>query len=278
MRESRTAIVADQLLGLVLDGTFPPGGTLPSEADLAGRFDVSRLTVREAIRTLASTRVIEVQQGKSSTINPPERWSPLDPRLLRARGSATGQPLLLPRKLIEARRTVEVGVAELAAGRRTDEHIGHLYLHLERMRQTHQQEDVAGFVEADLAFHATLFEAVDNVFLDAVFEPLGQVLRSLRTVTSSVAEVRQHAIDWHARILVAVAAGDPDQSREAMRGHIIQTEGDSDQYLTEDTFGPAPRDRSRDLDEADGFLVIPATGGEPITDDDIRALRDADRR
>ncbi len=33
-----------------------------------------------------------------------------------------------------------------------------------------------------------------------------------------------------------------------------------------------------ELAEADGFLVIPATGGEPITDDDIRALRDADRR
>lgn len=233
MRQSRTAAAADQLLGLVLDGTFPPGGALPSEAELAERFEVSRLTVREAIRTLASTNVIEVQQGKSSIISAPERWSPLDPRLLQARGRATGQPLLLPRKLIEARRTVEVGIAELAAGRRTDEHIGHLYVHLEAMRQAHQQGDVPRFVEADLAFHDTLFRAVDNVFLDAVFEPLAEVLRTLRTTTSSVSQIREHAIDWHGRIMAAVAEADPEKSREAMRGHLIQTEQDSEQYLTD---------------------------------------------
>ena len=246
MRQSRTATVADGLLALVLDGIYPPGGSLPSEADLAARFDVSRLTVREAIRSLASTNVIDVQQGKSSVINAPDRWSPLDPRLLQARGRVSGQPMLLPRKLIEARRTVEVGIAELAAGRRTDEHIGQLALHLATMRQTHLDTDVERFVEADLAFHQTLFEAVDNVFLDAVFEPLALVMRTLRTTTSSVPQIREHAIDWHARILSAVAEGDPDLSRETMRGHILQTEEDSDQYLTErtdsaqDPAGPSP--------------------------------------
>ncbi len=242
MRPSRTATVADGLLELVLDGTYPPGGSLPSEAELAARFEVSRLTVREAIRSLASTNVIDVQQGKSSVINSPDRWSPLDPRLLQARGQASGQPMLLPRKLIEARRTVEVGIAELAAGRRTDEHVEQLGHHLDAMRQAHQDSDVERFVEADLAFHNTLFQAVDNVFLDAVFEPLALVLRTLRTTTSSVPQIREHAIDWHARILAAVAEGDPDLSRETMRGHIIQTEEDSDQFLTErtDQSGPSP--------------------------------------
>src|SRR6478672_1456830 len=80
MRQSRTSVVADGLLTLVLNGTYPAGGPLPSEAELATRFDVSRLTVREAIRSLASTNVIDVQQGKSSVINPADRWSPLDPR------------------------------------------------------------------------------------------------------------------------------------------------------------------------------------------------------
>ncbi|MET0865825.1 MAG: FadR/GntR family transcriptional regulator [Nakamurella sp.] len=238
MRQSRTAVVADGLLALVLDGTYPPGGSLPSEAEIANRFDVSRLTVREAIRTLASTNVIDVQQGKSSVINPADKWSPLDPRLLQARGQVTGQPMLLPRKLIEARRTVEAGVAELAAGRRTDEHIGQLTQHLDTMQQAHNDSDVARFVEADLAFHQTLFDAVDNVFLDAVFEPLAKVLHTLRTTTSSVPDIREHAIDWHGRILAAVAEGDPDGSREAMRGHLIQTEDDSDQYLTQRTDGP----------------------------------------
>ena len=232
MRQSRTETVADGFLALILDGTFPPGSSLPSEAVLAERFDVSRLTVREAIRSLASTRVIDVQQGKSSVVNPVDRWSPLDPRLLQARGQATGQPLLLPRRLIEARRTVEVGVTELAATRRTDEHLRQLADFLEMMKLAHADSDLARFVEADLAFHATLFEAVDNVFIDALFEPLTAVLRTLRATTSAVPEIREHAIAWHATVLAAVAEGDPALAREAMRGHLLQTEQDADQYLT----------------------------------------------
>ena len=57
---------------------------------------VSRLTVREAIRSLASTQVIRVQQGRSSIINPVEQWSALDPRLLRARGRASGSHSAYP--------------------------------------------------------------------------------------------------------------------------------------------------------------------------------------
>jgi GntR family transcriptional regulator, transcriptional repressor for pyruvate dehydrogenase complex len=235
MRQSRTSVVADGLLALVLDGTYPSGGSLPSEAELAEKFDVSRLTVREAIRSLASTNVIDVQQGKSSVINPADRWSPLDPRLLQARGQASGDTMVLPRRLIEARRTVEVGIAELAAGRRTDKHLGQMATFLDAMQQAHTQGDIARFVEADLAFHGTLFEAVDNVFLDAVFEPLAQVLRTLRTSTSSIPQIREHAIDWHGRIMAAVADADPALAREAMRGHLLQTEEDSEIYLTVDT-------------------------------------------
>jgi DNA-binding FadR family transcriptional regulator len=231
MREGRAEAVADALLGLVVDGTFAPGSTLPSEAELADRFDVSRLTVREAIRSLASTRLIRVQQGRLSVINPADQWSPLDPRLLKARGQASGEPLQLPKRLLEARRAVEVAIAELAAGRRSDEHLAQLAAFVDRMREAHRDTDVPRFVEADLAFHETLFKAVDNVFLDALFQPLSSVLRTLRQETSTVPEIRAHAIEWHSKILASVSEGDADRAREMMRGHLIQTEDDMDHFL-----------------------------------------------
>src|ERR1700754_3605854 len=104
MRPGRADVVADELLRLIINGTFPVGGALPSESELATRFGVSRLTVREAIRSLVPTRVIDVQQGRSSLVNPTSCWSPLDGRLLLARSRLDGEPLLLPRRLIEARR------------------------------------------------------------------------------------------------------------------------------------------------------------------------------
>ena len=171
----RADTTADALLGLVLDGTFPPGSSsLPSEAELATRFRVSRLTVREAIRSLASTQVIRVQQGRSSTINPIDQWSALDPRLLRVRGQASGEPMRLPKRLHEARRVIEVAIAELAATRRTDEHLERMATAIAVQKEAHDRGDVPRFVEADLAFHEVLFAAADNAFLEALVQPLAR--------------------------------------------------------------------------------------------------------
>lgn len=230
----RVDAVAESLLALVLDGTFGVGEALPSEVELAGRFDVSRLTVREAIRSLASTRVIAVRQGKSSIVNPVEQWSPLDGRLLKARSRAGADPLMLPRRLLEARRVVEVAIAELAALRRDGTHLERMRTLQDQMRVAHGRGDVAACAEADLAFHGVLFEAADNVFLNALFEPLESVVRSLRDQTSSVAEIREHALVRHGLILDAVASGDPVAAREAMQAHLLQTEEDFETFLGPD--------------------------------------------
>jgi GntR family transcriptional regulator, transcriptional repressor for pyruvate dehydrogenase complex len=231
MRPGRTDVVAEQLLDLVLDGTFPVGGPLPSESELAARFGVSRLTVREAIRSLVSTRVLDVQQGRSTLVNPTSRWSPLDGRLLLARSRSDGDPLLLPRRLLEARRAVEVAIVELAAVRRKESHLERLRALHQQMLDGHARGDVPATAEADLAFHAALFEAADNVFLDALFEPLTSALRAMRQETSSVPDIRSHALDWHAAILRAIEAGDPVQAKAAMEAHLQQTEEDVERYL-----------------------------------------------
>jgi|tagenome__1003787_1003787.scaffolds.fasta_scaffold20915709_2 DNA-binding FadR family transcriptional regulator len=220
----RAEAAADALLGLVLDGTFPPGSSLPSEAELAGRFAVSRLTVREAIRTLASTQVIRVQQGRSSTINPLDQWSALDPRLLRARGQASGEPLRLPKRLHEARRVIEVAIAEMAAKRRSEEHLDRMAAAIAAQQEAHNRGDVPRFVESDLAFHDVLFQAADNVFLEALVQPLAAVLRDQREETASATETREHAIDFHGRILRRVADRDSDGAREDMHEHLVLTE------------------------------------------------------
>lgn len=57
--------VADQLLGLIISGELTPGTRLPSEVDLASQFGVSRTTVREALRILATRNLIESRRGVS---------------------------------------------------------------------------------------------------------------------------------------------------------------------------------------------------------------------
>jgi DNA-binding FadR family transcriptional regulator len=239
MSVGRAEATADALLGSVLDGTFPPGSSLPSEAELAGRFAVSRLTVREAIRSLASTQVIRVQQGRSSVINPIERWSALDPRLLRARGQASGEPLRLPKRLLEARRVIEVAIAEMAAERRNEDHLQRAAAAIATMQEAHDSGDVPRFVEADLAFHQVLFEAADNAFLEALVQPLSSVIRDLREETSSASATREHAIDFHGRILRRVTDRDAEGAREDMREHLTLTEEYMERFRVRPRSSPA---------------------------------------
>jgi DNA-binding FadR family transcriptional regulator len=234
VRRGRADEVADELLDLVVRGVFPVGRPLPSEAELATRFGVSRLTVREAIRLLASTRVLDVRQGRSSVVNPVELWSPLDGRLLAARSQVEDGEMHLARRLLEARRAVEVAIAELAAVRRDEVHLERLARAHEEMQRCSAQGDVDGAAEADLTFHGLLFAAADNVFLTALVEPLTEVLRTLRRRTSSVPEIRAHALDRHAAILQAVVGGDAAAAGEAMRDHLLQTEEDTVHYLGAD--------------------------------------------
>src|SRR2546421_4554580 len=145
--------LVENLVAAILRGDPAPGCQLPPEDTLAEAFRVSRLTVREAVKALRHKGVLRVEQGRGTFVNQPSRWSPLDPDLLMARASSTEGTRDLAVKLTEARRLVEVGVAGIAAQRRTPHAIDELRGALDRMRRTSDRDDVDGLTEADLEVH-----------------------------------------------------------------------------------------------------------------------------
>jgi len=217
--------LADQLVGHLVDaivrGDHPPGSRLPPEDKLSELAAVSRLTVREAIKVLQLKGVVRVEQGRGTFVNPVSLWAPLDPALLAARAANAREADELAVKLTEARRLVEVGVAELAAERRSPEDLLSLERTLADMRA--RIEDVEAFSEADIAFHAALMTAADNPFVAALFEPVAALLLRIRRETSRSPVARRKAIAWHTRILEAVRAGSRIDARAAMEGHMDDT-------------------------------------------------------
>ena len=231
----KTGLV-DQLVGDLVDdivsGVFPPGSVLPSEAELAERAEVSRLTVRESITVLRTKRVLEVKHGRGTFVNPISHWSPFDPTLLAARsGDAVGAGAL-PKKLIEARRLVEVGVVELAAARRSKGDLEALTESLERMKQA--GDDVDAIAEADIEFHQAIMAAASNAFIAALFDPIRQLVWAARRQTKGYPRIRARAIAAHTRILRTIRDKDPEAARWAMNDHLIQTEEDLDSLFAED--------------------------------------------
>ncbi len=224
--------IADQLLRDVLNGRYPTDSCLPSETELAQQVGLSRLTVREAVKTLAAKGVVRVLHGRGTFVNDPSQWSALDPVLFLARSASETDNFALPHKLLEARRVVEVAVAEFAAQRRTEADLANLEAALTRMRSSAVAADVAGFVAADIAFHEHIAEAADNRILAALFDPLFQILHLTRRQTSFHSSVRENAIEHHSRILEAIQGGASTEAGQAMREHLVQTEHDLDTYVT----------------------------------------------
>ena len=240
MRRSLPDELTDELLTRIIDGRYPPDSALPPEPELAREAGVSRLTVREAVNTLRAKNVVRVDRGRGTYVNPADQWTALE-ALVRA--TVHQQPAThrtLPERLIEARRIVEVGAAELAAGRRTDAHLAQLDELLTEMRTADEATDVNAFVAADLAFHRTVLDAAGNGFIAALLDPLSQLLVPARRQTSEVEDIRRHALAHHTSILKAIRAGGPEAARHAMHAHMVQTEQDLRSYILEQGAVPEP--------------------------------------
>ena len=150
-------MISDDLLARIVSGEFAPGSTLPGEQDLVARHEVSRMTVREAVKTLEAMGVARIERGRGTFVNPFNRWTSMEAVL---RATSTGEnDASASIQLIELRRMLETGAAELAAERISSEELDSLRAHLREMRSAHASRDVGSFVEADLAFHDVILHA-----------------------------------------------------------------------------------------------------------------------
>jgi DNA-binding FadR family transcriptional regulator len=220
-RKSLVGQVADELLDRIIAGEFPPGALVPGEHDLSARHEVSRMTVREAMKTLQAQQILSVERGRGTFVNPLNRWASLE-AVLRAASEGKNESEASI-QLIELRRMLETGACELAAGRISNADIQSLYGYVAAMRSAHEVNNVAAFVEADLAFHDLILHASENVFVAVLFEPLHRVLEKRRTETSAVPQIQEHAIGHHQNIAEALESRVAARSREAMDAHMQQT-------------------------------------------------------
>ncbi|WP_104175685.1 FadR/GntR family transcriptional regulator [Arthrobacter sp. Y81] len=228
-RQSLVGMVSDDLLNRIVSGEFPPGSTLPRELDLTMQHEVSRMTVREAVKTLEAQGMVRIERGRGTFVNPLNLWTTME-AVLRA-ASEGENDAMASIQLIELRRMLETGAAEIAAERMSAEELESIRKHLATMRSAHQANNVAHFVEADLAFHDVILQASGNVFLVVLFKPLSIVLAARRAETSNVVRIQANAIEAHTHIVRAFESRDSERARLAMDSHMTQTMNDLKQYI-----------------------------------------------
>lgn len=211
--------VADQLRELVTTGALRAGDRLPGEHELAQRFGVSRPTVREALRVLASQQLVHTERGASGgTFVSRVEVSGVSDFLETTLGLLTDGADVSVRQMLEARDVLEVPAARLAAMRRDDEHLAEMEEAITREKVMRGRHD--RFAE-HRHFHQVVVEASGNVLLGMMNEPLFRVLQS-QFLRPSVPDGFWSRVDHdHGLLLEAIRDRDADAAGELMAEHLV---------------------------------------------------------
>lgn len=211
MSESRLyQSIATKILSMIESGEFPIGSRLPGERDLAERFGVSRVTIREAEIALEAQGWIAIKTGSGVYVRP----RPID-----AQGAL---PDVTAFDLTAARTVIEAEAAALAAGRLTDADIDELQALVDGMSDPNATEEMAG--EYDRHFHLAIARMAGNPVVEYCIQLIWRMRNELPRVRQVYAHVcHQHddtRTDEHAAILDALKTRDPAAARNAMRNHF----------------------------------------------------------
>jgi GntR family transcriptional regulator, transcriptional repressor for pyruvate dehydrogenase complex len=204
---------------LIRDGILPPGSRLPPENELAAQLGIGRSSIREAVKALELTRVLDVRHGDGTYV------TSLQPHLLL---EGVGFALDLVQddsilEVVEVRRLFEPVATGLAAERVDEAALQQLAHYVERMEQA--GDDQEQLVHCDHSFHSTVFEATGNRTLMSILDGL-----SSRTLRARIwrgvmeAEASQQTIREHRAIYQALAAHDRPLAEAAALMHVSTTE------------------------------------------------------
>jgi GntR family transcriptional repressor for pyruvate dehydrogenase complex len=207
--------IVKAITDLIMRRVWKPGDMIPSEKELAVRFQVGRSTIREAVKSLVVLGVLEARVGEGSFVRAPNS------ELL---SGAFRWGLMLNERnldhLIDVRALVEVECARRAAEHRTQETLDRLADAIAEMKAHEGSADL--FMAIDMKFHNAISQAARNPIFESIGSTIQAMVRIWYPQTYYIPETKMQTIKEHRRVADAIAAQDPDAAAEAMRLHLDQ--------------------------------------------------------
>ncbi|OIJ91559.1 GntR family transcriptional regulator [Streptomyces sp. MUSC 14] len=191
VRERVLASLREDIIG----GRLAPGDRLV-ERELAERFGVSRVPVREAIRALVAEGFVLFESARRTVVR---RLTPTDVR-----------------ELFELREALEVYAAGLAASRVTPQALAELRALLERAARATKEGDAEAITDINTRFHDRIRALAGNSLLISVMEPVDGRLRWLTRQNEEWPQL----LSEHRELYDAIASGDPDRARTHALAHV----------------------------------------------------------
>ena len=213
-----------RLLQLIRLGLVPEGERLPPERDLAERLQVSRVTLREALKVLQDTGLLDVRRGRYGGAfvrrpagDPADDPATADGSELRRRAELLGDRL---EDTLLFREVLEVGAAELCAARRPDAAAA------QRLRDCLAATAAAPLDEYrrhDTLLHLAVTELCGSVSVATQYAAVRATVNDLLGCIPLLPPNLEHSERQHRELVAAILGGEPDRARTVMREHLAGT-------------------------------------------------------
>lgn len=217
--ERAAEAVAKHIEGLIFEGSLRPGEALLPERELAERLNVSRPTLRDALKMLESRGLLTSKEGRRMKVAQLGAETITDPLIaMLAKRSEVADDYL------EFRDVVESSAAAMAAQRANDVDIERIKACLDRIEQAHASGDATEEAEADADLHMAIYETSHNLVLLQIMRALSGNLRTdvlhNRRRLFTIPYVRDLLRDQHIAIAQAIIEKRPDDAQSAAHEHL----------------------------------------------------------
>ena len=199
MERKRADIIADQIEGLIFDGTLSDGERL-DEVQLAARFSVSRTPIREAFQRLAQSDLVEQIPRRGVFVRQP------------------GPVELI--EMFEVMAELESVCARLAASRISNDALRDLHETNARCNQAVSAQDSDGYYRENERFHRIIYRQSGNSFLEKECIRLHRRLQPFRRIQLRLRGRLKQSMAEHEAIVAALEEGDGLRAADAIREHV----------------------------------------------------------
>ena len=213
-RRTKSDLVCDGILKNVSDGTWPPGGRLPSESELSELFGVSRISVRKAISQLTGRGILRAVQGGGTYVNEVLPGDYLSNALQMVLLDGVGY-----REIQEFRLLLEPTVAFQTASRAAPELLAEIEECLVRQEEAERRGDLEQYLREDLCFHNLIAHGTGNGLVCRVMDLLQDLLWLGMHRSGELSGFRD-GLRVHREIARCIAQHDAEGARATMWCHI----------------------------------------------------------
>lgn len=215
-RMTATEAVAQRLIGLINSGLLKPGDRLPTERELAAQLHVSRTTVREALKLLTLSGLLEAKRNSGTRVR--EDY-------FNFVANQMEWPVLLSAsdvdQIFEVREALEIQSARLAAQRGALDEIEQITVYRKLLEI--EGRDVERETDIDLAFHHAIAVAAHNALLLRLMLSMQNMLQKYIALSNKMTDDVTTTIQEHEAIYKAIKARDPEAAAQAMARHLVSS-------------------------------------------------------